>query len=424
MTRQLIDSGCPWLGDIPEDWRLAPLGRVFRERNSTVSEEDFEPLSVSMAGVVPRMENVALTASGDNRKLVRAGDYVINSRSDRKGSGGLSPTDGSVSIISTVLRPVGIEPRFSHHLLRSTAFQEEFYRWGSGIVADLWSTRYDKMSKITLPLPPPPEQQAIADYLDRETAKIDALIEKQATLIDRLRERRSQLRSHLVMARSFQDRAGTGYWFGSVPSNWETPRLSHIASVVLGRMINAATVGEDDVQLPYVAAGSIQPDELVLDDSRVLSVPLHEVRKYELHAGDVMVVEGGAGYGRSHVLREDLPGWVFQNHVARVRARSDHVDTRYVREVLEMCRLAGFFEANNRTATLPSLSRDVLGALRIPCPPLSEQKEIADHLDRETAKIDALITKAERFIELARERRSALITSAVTGQFDVTEGAA
>lgn len=158
-----------------------------------MSDEDFEPLSVSMAGVVPRMENVALTASGDKRKLVRAGDYVINSRSDRRGSGGLASLDGSVSVISTVLRPAGIEPRFAHHLLRSTAFQEEFYRWGSGIVADLWSTRYDKMSKITLPLPPSQEQRAIADFLDRETAKVDALIGKQVTLIDRLRERRESM---------------------------------------------------------------------------------------------------------------------------------------------------------------------------------------------------------------------------------------
>ena len=265
------------------------------------------------------------------------------------------------------------------------------------------------------------EQRAIADFLDRETGKIDALIEKQTELITRLRERQAELRADVVLGRHRQDRVETDYWFGAIPSRWSTPRLSHHHTVVLGRMINAATSRDDDVRLPYVAAGSIQPDQLVLDDAKNLSVPSSEVRKYSLRAGDVLVVEGGAGYGRSAVLDADLEGWVFQNHVARVRSRSANTDPRYVREVLEVCRLSGFFEANNRTATLPSLSRDVLGSLRIPMPPTSEQHAIAEFLGREMAKIDELVRKTERMIELSRERRSALITAAVTGQIDVNE---
>ncbi len=137
----------------PSGWVLYRLGQLFAERREKVSDKDFKPLSVTMNGIVPQLDSAAKSDDGDNRKLVRAGDYVINSRSDRKGSGGVSPLDGSVSLISIVLEPLRIHPPFAHHLLRSPAFQEEFYRWGHGIVADLWTTRYSDMKNIRLYLP-------------------------------------------------------------------------------------------------------------------------------------------------------------------------------------------------------------------------------------------------------------------------------
>ncbi|MEX5256693.1 hypothetical protein [Kocuria arenosa] len=187
------ETGLKWLGAIPSEWQLRRLGSLFRERKETVSDTDYEPLSVTMQGIVPQMANVAKTMNNDARKLVRSGDFVINSRSDRKGSGGVADRDGSVSLISIVLEPHDIDPRYAHHLLRSTAFQEEFYRWGSGIVADLWSTRYQAMSRIQLPLPPHGQQVAIAVYLDNITSKIDALIARSERLIELSQERRSAL---------------------------------------------------------------------------------------------------------------------------------------------------------------------------------------------------------------------------------------
>ncbi|MEX1907270.1 restriction endonuclease subunit S [Janibacter sp. Y6] len=424
-------TGHDWLPAVPVSWSMMPAKALFSDRREASATEDEHLTPSQKYGVVTQAEYMEITgtrvvlnlAGADTMKRVRPGDFVIHLRSFQ---GGIerSAVAGKVSLAYTVLTPRAlVHGPFFRWLLKSDRYVQAL-RVTVNQLRDGQSIRYQDFGKIHLPVPSLPEQRAIADYLDRETAKIDALIEKQTKLIDRLRERRSQLRGNLVMARSHTARETTNYWFGSIPEHWSTPRLSHKASVVLGRMINAAAAGDDDVQLPYLAAGSIQPDALVLDDSKTLAVPAREVSKYELRAADVVVVEGGAGYGRSHVLPEGIPGWAFQNHVARVRARKDDVDTRYIRAVLEMCRLSGFFEANNRTATLPSLSREVLGALRIPCPPVDEQREIADHLDRETAKIDALIAKAERFTELARERRSALVTAAVTGQIDVTKGAA
>ena len=135
------------------------------------------------------MEHVAKSDDSDNRKLVRAGDIVINSRSDRRGSSGLSPYDGSVSLINLALVPRHGDPKFLNHLIRSYAFQEEFYRHGHGIVADLWTTRYSELKSIQVALPDLATQKTIADFLDRETARIDQLIEKKQGLMESLEEK-------------------------------------------------------------------------------------------------------------------------------------------------------------------------------------------------------------------------------------------
>ena len=177
------DSGEAWIGEVPEHWDVQRLGQFFEERREKVSDKDYEPLSVTMNGVVPQLETAAKTDAGDNRKLVLKNDFVINSRSDRKGSSGVSTLNGSVSLISIVMKPRDMVPSYVHHLLRSYPFQEEFYRFGKGIVADLWSTNSSEMRNIKLPIPSQREQEQIATFLDHETAKIDILIDKQQQLI-------------------------------------------------------------------------------------------------------------------------------------------------------------------------------------------------------------------------------------------------
>ena len=123
----------------------------FKERREKVSDKDFPALSVTKNGIVPQLDTAAKTDDGVNRKKVCQGDFVINSRSDRKGSSGASELHGSVSLINTVLRPQErVYTPFVHHLLRCQPFQEEFYRNGKGIVADLWSTNYSEMRDILL----------------------------------------------------------------------------------------------------------------------------------------------------------------------------------------------------------------------------------------------------------------------------------
>lgn len=182
--RKMKESGIDWIGTIPEVWDILPISMCFKERNEKVSDTEWEPLSVTKQGIVKQLENAAKSDAHDARKKVCKNDFVINSRSDRKQSCGVSQYDGSVSLINIVLENKKINPKFVNYLLKNYGFAEEFYRYGSGIVADLWSTNYQKMKKIMIPIPPQNEQEKIAEFLDKEIIEINNVIDKTKETIE------------------------------------------------------------------------------------------------------------------------------------------------------------------------------------------------------------------------------------------------
>lgn len=198
-NRRLVPSGISWLPEVPEGWECGKVRQYFRLRVTKVSEKDYPPLSVAKVGVVPQLSDVAISmAEGDTRKLVKEGDYVVNSRSDRKGSCGIAPRDGSVTTISIVLEPHDIERKYIHYLFRSTPWVEEFYRNGRGIVADLWTTNFNQMRNMTLPVPPLAEQREIVAHIEARAAKMDAAVAGLERGIAALKEYKQRLIADVV----------------------------------------------------------------------------------------------------------------------------------------------------------------------------------------------------------------------------------
>ncbi|MDE6834112.1 MAG: restriction endonuclease subunit S, partial [Ruminococcus sp.] len=133
------DSGIEWIGEIPEHWNVTRIGSLYKLRSLKVSDRDYPPLSVTKSGILPQIENVSKTDAHDDRKLVKCGDFVINSRSDRRNSCGISKYDGSVSLINIILYHVDeINSAYFNLLFDTRDFAAEFYKWGHGIVDDLW----------------------------------------------------------------------------------------------------------------------------------------------------------------------------------------------------------------------------------------------------------------------------------------------
>ena len=191
---KMKDSGIPWIGMIPEHWETTKINSVFKERREKVSDKIYPPLSVSKQGITPQLESAVKTDNGDNRKKVNEGDFVVNSRSDRKGSCGISPYTGSVSLINIVLQPRSdIEGKYFHFLFRSNNYIEEYYRIGRGIVADLWTTRYSEMRNIIVPIPPIGEQRAIVTHIESKCVKVNTLITELEAEIEHLKEYKQRL---------------------------------------------------------------------------------------------------------------------------------------------------------------------------------------------------------------------------------------
>ncbi len=196
---KMKDSGISWLGLIPEHWETKKIGSLFIERREKVSDKDYPALSVSKQGITPQLETAVKTDNGDNRKKVCKNDFVVNSRSDRKGSCGVSPYTGSVSLINIVLAPRNtIEEQYYHHLFRSNDYIEEYYRIGRGIVADLWTTRYSEMRNSFVPFPSIAEQRAIVTYIEEKCQKIDTLVSELKVEIDNMKEYKQRLISDCV----------------------------------------------------------------------------------------------------------------------------------------------------------------------------------------------------------------------------------
>lgn len=403
------DSGLEWLGVIPSEWEVKRLGQFLFERREKCSDKDYEALSVTKNGIVPQLDTAAKTDAGDNRKRVHKGDFVINSRSDRKGSSGLSSFNGSVSLISIVLEPVAIHGEFVHHLLRSYPFQEEFYRFGKGIVADLWSTNYSEMKNICLPIPTLEEQRTIAAFLDYETARIDQLIAKQQRLIELLKEKRQAVISHAVNIREGEKSAKLSYFVDLLPG-YAFP--------------SASFKNESDGNIPLLRGVNVGVGKLKWNDTvwwpqadRVI------VKDFELQVGDIVFGMDrpwiAAGARVAEVTSADLPCLLLQR-VARIRT---HLNTYqpFVKLCLSSYEFKSFVEADLTGVSVPHISPDQIKSFPIRAIGFEIQKVETESALRLCHVLETIEAKALQAIELMQERRTALISAAVTGKIDLRD---
>lgn len=421
------ESGVEWLGEVPAHWEVRRLGYYFEERREKVSDTEFEPLSVTKNGIVPQLETAAKTDDNDNRKKVCRGDFVINSRSDRKGSGGLADRNGSVSLINTVLCPrAEIRGEFAHHFLRSVPFQEEFYRFGKGIVADLWSTNYSEMRSIVLAVPPLPEQTVITAFLECETTKIAALVAEQEKLIALLKEKRQAVISHAVTKGLDPDAPmkDSGIeWLGEVPVHWEVQRVKSVSTFITsGPRGWSERVGEDG-QL-FVQSGDLN-DSLQVEFGTAKRVQVEddaEAIRTRLADGDVVVCITGAKTGNVAVcLSVPEPAYVNQ-HLCLIRPNQEALPA-FLGVLLKSQIGQTYFELS-QYGLKQGLSLEDVREAPVILPSLEEQQSITSFIGYETAKLDALTAEAQRAIELLKERRTSLISAAVTGKIDVRDLAA
>lgn len=420
--REMKDSGIEWVGTIPQDWQLSKIGNLYTQRNEKVSDKDYQPLSVTMQGILPQLATAAKTDDGDNRKLVRVGDFAINSRSDRRGSCGISPLDGSVSLINIILTPrTAMHPGYYNWLFHTTLFADEFYKWGHGIVADLWTTRWQEMKSITVPVPEYAEQERIAAFLDAECAEIDTVLEKTRASIEEYKKLKQAVITQAVTKGIRGDRPmkDSGIeWIGEIPAGVPISRVGLHFDIVLGKMLCSAPVDDNYTLESYYCAADVHFEGLSNGEKKKMWFSPDEKEQYCVKSGDLLVVEGGAGAGGCAIAAStDVPIYI-QNSIMIVRSKGIS-NIRYLRYLLECLVKKGYIDVVCNKATIPHFTKDKLANVPFIVFSQSEQEEIAEYLNEKCAGIDALIAKKQQYLTEIETYKKSLIYEYVTGKKEV-----
>lgn len=397
-----------WIESLPNEWFITKIGNHFKCRNEKVNDTDYPPLSVAKQGVVPQIETVAKTDANDNRKLVLMNDFVINSRSDRKESCGLSKLNGSVSLINHVLYQNGQDyyMPFVGILFKNYGFAEEFYRWGHGIVADLWTTRWQEMKNIEIPLPPLKEQKLIFDFLTNRTSKIDQLISNQEKQIEKLKEYRQAIITKAVtkgLDPNVPMKDSGVEWIGKIPCNWEILRLKYCFSVRNEKYEN----GNYD----YVALENV-----------------------ESFSGKYIATESNAFYSLAETIRANRNDVIFGKlrpylSKAFLIAKDCYVSsefavlyglggnrTSFLKYLLISSKFIDVINSSTYGTKMPRANIDFIRNLGIAIPDVKTQEEIVNYLDETCSKIDRLIdVKVLKIAQLSNYKKS-LIYEYVTGK--------
>jgi type I restriction enzyme S subunit len=321
----------------------------------------------------------------------------------------------------TVFRPISnFSLKYFEYLFRCPIYAGIFFKRCRGMGTAFLRLNSVDFGAIVVPNPAEQEQTQIAKFLDYETAKIDALIEKQQQLIALLKEKRQAVISHAVTKGLNPDapmRDSGVEWLGEVPAHWATAKLGHRYEVLLGKMLDARKVSGDHLGR-YLRNTDVQWDRINEDGLPEMDFRSHERERYSVRKGDLIVCEGGEIW-RCAIWSRDYPCF-YQKALHRLRPRHSAEDVpRFMFYHLFLAVTQERFIAGSEKATIAHLPAESFRQYRFTFPTREEQQAIVDVLDAKTMKFDELEAKAQELIEFLQDRRTALISAAVTGKIDV-----
>lgn len=420
---KLKPSGVAWLGEVPAHWEIKPLWAMYRPKKETGHPTETLLSVYRDHGVIEkssRQDNKNRESEDlSGYQLVVNGDLVTNKMKAWQGSIAVSSLRGIVSPAYYVYRKLHTEnDAYLHHLFRSTPYITGYQSASKGIRVGQWDLEADKFRLFPVLIPPINEQEAIVAHLGQVTTRIDALIAKKTRFIELLCEKRQALITHSVTKGLNADapmKDSAVAWLGRIPAHWGVIQSRRLFS----ERNQKASEWERQLTVSQKYGLIAQTEFMELEGRRVVQVLRgHDILKY-VEAGDFVISMRSfqGGLELSH-----LSGSISSAYVALTPIK--WVENRYFRHLFKS---STYIQALQSTSDLvrdgQALRFENFSKVALPIVPLEEQRAIAAYLDRATERIDELVAKTKRSIELLREHRTALITAAVTGKIDLREAA-
>ncbi|ENZ3705967.1 restriction endonuclease subunit S [Serratia marcescens] len=428
------DSGVEWLGDIPGHWKTISISRLFSRIKRTGYTEK-ELLSVYRDyGVIPKSSrddnNNKPSEDLSPYQLVQPNDLVMNKMKAWQGSIAISEYEGIVSPAYFVYQPNNslfelAHPKYAHYLLRNPIYVTQYLSRSKGIRVNQWDLDPDEFRNIELLLPSKVEQEKIYNFLDHETAKIDNLIDKQQQLIELLKEKRQAVISHAVTKGLNPDvpMKDSGIeWLGEVPEHWIVRRLKHTSTLQSGMPKGKDLTGKNSISVPMLRVANVQDGYLDLTEVNNINIEPSQLERYLLRDGDVLMNEGGDNdkLGRGAVWNAPIDNCIHQNHVFAIRPFS--IESEWL-DMLTRADYAKFhfYRVAKQSTNLASISSTNVKETPLLIPPKKERDEILKFINFQLNKIKATEEFSTKQVVLLQERRTALISAAVTGKIDVRD---
>jgi type I restriction enzyme S subunit len=326
------------------------------------------------------------------------------------------------------MRPSGrTDGRYLSYVLSSDAVRQELDSMVESVTRSHQRVSPEEIMRLNVPLPPLQEQRRIADFLDTEVARIDALMAARGRQIDRLQDRgRSVISETLipgVVAKSVQRAPWT--WLPVMEDDRPLVRLGYVAQVQSGITVDAARdLSGNVVTRPYLRVANVQAGHLDLDAVTEVTVPASIARRSTLRVGDVLMTEGGDldKLGRGAVWAGEIEDCLHQNHVFAIRPDVERLDGQYLTYMTQSIHGRCYFESTgSQTTNLASTNSNKISGFPIPLPPVRRQRELVRELRSRLGAISAAEALLRRQLSLLEERRQALITAAIVGQIDVAK---
>ncbi|RLL37252.1 hypothetical protein D9K79_17240 [Acinetobacter cumulans] len=423
------DSGVQWIGNIPKDWKFLRGKWKFKSLKEVNRDlQCMDRLALTMNGVIERSidsDEGLQPAEFSGYQIFEKDDLVfklIDLENFKTSRVGLVFKRGIMSPAYIRLKPfVGTDSKFFYYFYFDLYLRGVYNQiGGQGVRSALNAT---DLLEIEVCIPSLSEQKLIANFLDHETTKIDHLIEKQQQLIELLKEKRQAVISHAVtkgLDPNVLMKDSGVEWLGNVPEHWIVCRLKHVANIQSGIAKGKDIAGKATISVPMLRVANVQDGYLNLNEVHHIEIEKDQLERYLLKDGDVLMNEGGDNdkLGRGAVWKSQIKDCIHQNHVFAIRPYK--IEPEWL-DILTRASYAKFhfFRQSKQSTNLASISSTNIKETTVLVPPKTEREAILRYLKTQFSHFDALENQCILQVNLLKERRTALISAAVTGKIDV-----